>query len=188
MVAKKLDRDVRVHLHEYLRREVVKHPDTVVIDELTLQRKDGRIDVAVVDTHLRGYEIKSEADKLDRLARQTRIYGKVLDYLSIVVADKHLQHAVAAVPTFWGVYLWMPDIGVEVMREPTMNGAVQKTPLAQLLWRENALSLLKEHGVKKGLATKPKWWLWAHAAEVCSQDAIHAAVRQQLKTHRRLGN
>jgi len=167
---------------------VVKHPDTVIIDELTLQRKDGRVDVAVIDTHLRGYEIKSEADRLDRLTRQTRIYGKVLDYLSIVVADRHLHHAIGIVPRFWGVYLWTPNTGVGVIREPILNASVQKTPLAQLLWRENALSLLKEHGVQQGLSTKPKWWLWAHAAEVCSQDAIHAAVRHQLKTHRRLEN
>jgi hypothetical protein len=188
MVARKLDRDVRVHLHEYLRREVIKYPNTVVIDELTLQRKDGRIDVAVIDTQLRGYEIKSEADKLDRLARQTKIYSKVLDYLSVVVDDRHLNHAVKAVPDFWGVYVWMPGSGVGIIREPKLNLDVQKSSLAQLLWRDGALALLKEHNAQKGMSTQPKWRLWGKVAEACPHEAIHAAVLHQLKTHRRLEN
>ena len=186
MAVRKLDRDVRVNLHTYLRREVVKTADAVVIDELTLQRKDGRVDVAVVDSHLRGYEIKSESDKLARLARQVKIYGRVLDYLSVVVDDRHLDHAVKAVPEFWGVYVWYPDIGVGAIREPKQNADVQKLSLAQLLWRDNALSLLKEHDAHKGTSSQPKWRLWLKVAEACEQPAIHAAVLQQLKTHRRL--
>lgn len=188
MVARSLDRDVRVHLHEFIQREVVKSPDTVVINELTLQRKTGRIDVAVVDTQLRGYEIKSQADTLERLARQTRVYGKVLDYLSIVADDRHLQHAVKAVPEFWGVYVWLPGSGVGVIREPRLNIDVDKSALAQLLWRDDALMLLKEHDAHKGMSSKPKWALWSKIATACPHAAIHAAVLHQFKTHRRLEN
>jgi hypothetical protein len=186
MAVKNLDRHVRVHLHAYLQSEVVKTPDAVVIDELSLQRKIGRVDVAVVDSHLRGYEIKSEADKLDRLARQTVIYGQVLDYLSVVVDDRHLAHAVKAVPKFWGVYVWFPDSGVGLIREPKKNVTVQKAPLTQLLWRDSAIALLKEHDAAKGVSAQAKWRLWLRIAETCSQEAIHAAVLQQFKTHRRL--
>lgn len=182
------DRDVRVHLHEYLHREVVKSTDTAVINELTLQRKHGRIDVAVVDTQLRGYEIKSEADKLDRLDRQTEIYGKVFDYLSIVVDDRHLGHAVKAVPLFWGVYVWFPDSGVGVIREPRLNLDVDKKSLAQLLWKEDAIELLKEHNAYKGMSTKSKWHLWAKVFDACPHAAIHAAVLHQYKAHRRQEN
>lgn len=186
MAVKSLDRDVRTHLHEYLRREVIKDHDAVVIDELTLQRKDGRIDVAVVDSRLRGYEIKSEADKLTRLAKQTKIYGRVFDQLSVVVDDRHLQQVVKEVPKFWGLYLWLPDTGVGVVREPTQNPEIHKLSLAQLLWRDVAMSLLKEHDAHKGMASKPKWCLWPRIAEVCSHDAIHSAVLNQFKNHRRL--
>jgi hypothetical protein len=186
MVVKNRDSDVRVHLHEYLRREVVKDKDAVVIDELTLQRKDGRIDVAVVDSRLRGYEIKSEADKLTRLTRQTKIYGKVFDQLSVVVDDRHLQHVVKEVPEFWGLYLWLPETGIGVVREPSQNPEVHKLSLAQLLWRDTALSLLKEHNAHKGMASKPKWRLWPCVAETCAHEAIHSAVLSQFKSHRRL--
>ncbi len=186
MAVKNLDRHVRVHLHAYLQSEVVKTPDAVVIDELTLQRKIGRVDVAVVDSHLRGYEIKSEADKLDRLARQTVIYGQVLDYLSVVVDDRHLHQAIAAVPKFWGVYVWFPDSGVGLIREPKKNTRVEKVALTQLLWRDSAIALLKEHNADKGASSQAKWRLWPRVAEACELEAIHAAVLHQFKTHRRL--
>jgi len=186
MAVKNRDGDVRAHLHEYLRREVVKDQDTVVIDELTLQCKDGRIDVAVVDSQLRGYEIKSEADKLSRLTRQTKIYGRVFDQLSVVVDDRHMQQVVKEVPAFWGLYLWLPEVGVGVVREPTQNPEVHKLSLAQLLWRDSAMSLLKTHNAHKGMSSQPKWKLWPRIAEVCPQESIHSAVLSQFKNHRRL--
>lgn len=186
MAVRKLDRDVRIHLHEYLKREVAAAPDAVIIDELTLQRKDGRIDVAVASKHLHGYEIKSEADKLDRLKRQVRVYSKVFDYLSVVVDDRHLADVVHKIPEYWGVYVWFPDRGVGIIRVPQLNADVKKTALTQLLWKENALQMLRDVGSSKGTSNMPKWRLWSKVEEACTHAAIHTAVLNQMKNHRRL--
>ncbi len=195
MAEKVLDKHVRTNLHEYLLKGEAGKPDAVIIDELVLQRKDGRADVAVVNDYLHCYEIKSDADKLSRLKRQVRVYGKVFDYLSVVVTEKHLALATKAVPKFWGVYCWFPKspiferaAEVCVVREPTPNLEVQVAALSQLLWKDSALELLKEVGITRGWLTKPKWKVWKHVQENCTQAQIHAAVITQLKTHRRLAS
>jgi hypothetical protein len=175
-----LDKHVRTSLHAHLKRETVV--DDVVINELDLQRKDARIDVAVVTHVLHGYEIKSEADKVDRLPRQVEMYGKVMDYLNIVVDSSHLKAALRLVPVYWGVYIWTRELGVQKLRDSKLNIDTDKRALAQMLWREAAVQLLIEQGVTGRDLTKPKAMLWESIAAVCSHQKIHAAVVNQLRT------
>lgn len=183
---KALDRDVRASLHAFLGGTVASLPGSVIIDELTLQRKDGRIDVAVVNTLLHGYEIKSQADTLERLDRQMPIYGKVFDYLSVAVDARHLKLVQKKIPAFWGVHVWLPKAGIAVVRPPQRNSEVSKKALVQMLWREEALALLTSIGEEKGITSKPKWALWEKIEKVCEILDVHYAVREQLRGHRRL--
>lgn len=189
MPEKNLDKHVRESLHVYLKKELA--PDAAVIDELVLHRKDGRADVVVVSDTLHCYEIKSDSDRLDRLKRQVRVYGKVFDYLSVVTTEKHFDHALKAVPAYWGAFIWYPSelIGgaatVLQMRRPTLNVATHLPSLTQLLWKGTALRLLQEVDTIKGLSARPKWFIWARVQEVCTQAQIHQAVVHQLKNHRR---
>lgn len=191
MAEKVLDKHIRESLHDYLRNDVAKAPGAVVIDELVLQGKDGRADVAVVNDSFHCYEIKSDADTLDRLKRQIRVYGKVFDYLSVVVTEKHFDKAVKALPAYWGTYIWYPkEVFVSApkvveMRAPTLNQLSDKTSLTQLLWRDTALTLLREVGAEKGVTSKPKWFLWKHIQNTCTYPQVHKAVMDQYKTHRR---
>lgn len=192
MVEKVLDKHIRESLHTYLRNDIASAPGSVVIDELVLQQKDGRADVAVVNDHFHCYEIKSDADTLERLKRQVKVYGKVFDYLSVVVTEKHFDKAAKALPKHWGTHIWFPkEVFVSApkvveMRAPTLNPGVQISSLTQLLWRDSALALLREVGAAKGVTTRPKWFLWKHIQETCTHPQVHHAVMRQYKTHRRL--
>ena len=195
MADKVLDKHVRKSLHEYLRKASgeASKPDAVLIDELVVQRKNGRVDVAVVNAHLHCYEIKSDADTLTRLQRQVRVYGKVFDYLNVVVTDKHLALARAAVPSFWGIHVWFPKSvlfnrpdEVLLVQNPELNPEVDAASLTQLLWKPTALELLRTQNAEKGWLTKPKWAVWRRVQDVCTVQQIHDAVCVQYKTHRRL--
>lgn len=191
MPEKNLDKHVRESLHVYLRKGIASEPGAVVVDELVLHRKDGRADVAVVSDHLHCYEIKSDSDKLDRLKRQVRVYGKVFDYLSVVTTEKHFDHALKALPAYWGAFIWYPSAAtggsatVLQLRRPSLNEGTHLPSLTQLLWKDTAMRLLKDADAAKGLSARPKWFLWSRVQEVCTQPQIHQAVVQQLKNHRR---
>src|ERR1041385_6728535 len=90
-----LDKHMRVSLHDFLRKTLMQEPGSMLIDELSFSvgRKEGRIDVCVVNSHLHCFEIKSDGDMngLQRLSRiQIRLYGQIMDYLSVVITPKYL--------------------------------------------------------------------------------------------------
>ncbi|WP_416193097.1 hypothetical protein [Nitrobacter sp. TKz-YC01] len=60
----------RSALHAKRLRRVKSHPNTLVFDELDLAHARSRIDVAVINSCIRGYEIKSAKDNLDPFARR----------------------------------------------------------------------------------------------------------------------
>ena len=66
------DANIRSALHAKRLRRARSQPDTLVIDELGLAHAKSRIDVAVINGCIHGYEIKSAKDTLDRLATPDR--------------------------------------------------------------------------------------------------------------------
>jgi hypothetical protein len=77
--------------------------DTHVVHEMPLFSGFVRVDVAVVNGELSGFEIKSDCDTLARLDRQVRAYRKVFDRLTVVTTDRHAKHVQARVPEWCGI-------------------------------------------------------------------------------------
>lgn len=189
-----LDKHVRETLHAYLQAGPAAAPDVSVIDELPVSAgwEDGRVDVVVVNSHMHGYEIKSDADDLERLARrQIRIYSKVMDFVSLVVTSKHVKAAEKAIPTWWGLLEYRyPLSGIHggrifEHRSATSSPETDAKCLVRLLWRNRAVELLQKAGKASGISSKPKSALHARILEACSHEEIHAAVCSQFKEHRR---
>ena len=81
-------------------------------DDLILQEfacKAARIDIAVVNGALHGFEIKSDCDSLDRLSTQIAEYGKIFDFVTLVAGRKLLDYGKATIPKWWGVMLATGD-------------------------------------------------------------------------------
>ena len=97
------DITMRLALRAKLLEKQADEPDTVLLEELGLCRGCVRVDIAVVNGSLCGYEIKSDADNLHRLATQVDVYSKVLDRATLVVGQRLLTGALDAVPSWWGV-------------------------------------------------------------------------------------
>src|SRR6266849_4052905 len=77
--------------------------ETVIFDELGVQHGVARIDLAVVNGELHGFELKSDRDTLARLPEQVESYGRVFDRVTLVVGERHVRGAVDLVPDWWGV-------------------------------------------------------------------------------------
>ena len=179
------DRDIRAALWELLQKNHADDRDTLVLDELGICEGETRADVAVVNGSLSAFEIKSDRDTLTRLPRQVEVYQRVFDVVTVIVGGRYVERIVDIVPNDWGVIQAVPaeeSVKLKPFREPKKNDAVDPFSLAQLLWRDEALALLEDRGLARGLRSKPRRVLWQAIAEQLSLVEVSEAVRVQLKT------
>ena len=120
----------------------------VLLEELGLCRGRVRVDLAVVNGQMHGYEIKSDCDRLSRLDVQAEIYTKVFDRVTLVVGDRHLEQGMVAVPAWWGVLHARHSasgLRFNSVRRSKKNPNRDPRSLVELLWLDDAIRLLEEH-------------------------------------------
>jgi len=177
------DQEIRDAL---LRRLERKHAGTATLflEELGLCRHEVRIDVAVVNGSLHGYEIKSDLDSLGRLERQAQRYGMVLDRMTLVLGERHLRRAPRLVPPWWGVIVARRRLDepiFSVLRTGRVNPSRSSRAIAELLWRDEALALLEARESAHGVRGKPRSEIWDRLSQTYSLKEISFAVRTRLK-------
>jgi len=165
------------------RRLQIEHggtPDTLVIEELGLRHGLARIDLAVVNGSLHGFEIKSGCDRLTRLPTQARVFSEVLDRVTLVLAERHVGGALQVVPEWWGLLTATcgdREVVFSEVRKGGTNPAPDQVALAKLLWRDEALVFLNTIGQGAGYATKPRAAVYARLATVTTRPELKARVR-----------
>ena len=177
------DRDIRTSLRNQLKSH---HDigDTLLIDELGLCQGSARVDIAVVNGTLGGYEIKSESDTLYRLPNQVRVYSQIFDYVTIVASRLHVEKIGTLIPEWWGITEVVSENGqlnFDVIRRAHTNPSVDPYSLAQLLWRDEVATILMDLGFTKGFSGKPRHLLWKKLIESQTLDDLRMCVRQTLK-------
>jgi hypothetical protein len=179
------DRDVRQALHRKVLKEHHGDANTLVLDELGLRHGTCRVDVAVVNGYLHGYEIKSDSDTLSRLPGQIQIYGAVLDHATLVVGERYLRDAKDMVPGWWGIRVATagPRGGITFKTEQPYqtNPSIDPLALAELLWRPEAVEVLRMRGCAPGVLRKPRKFLYSYLAETIELNELRDLVRRQLK-------
>lgn len=178
------DLDVRQVLREQLQSYFAHDPNTRIIEELGICQGSVRIDVAVANCALHGYEIKSAADTLQRLPAQADAYSRIFDHMTLVTASCHLDLTLQIIPSWWGIVRAI-DIGASVQLEPLReaepNPGGDLYSVAQLLWREEALDELERLGYAKGFKSKPREFVWKRLVEVADPGYLREQVRTRLK-------
>jgi hypothetical protein len=180
------DIDIRRALRVEIKRLHSGEPDTLIVEELGLCQGIARVDLAVVNGSVHGYEIKSEQDTLARLPNQKDIYNRALDFVTIVAAPAHVHGVDKVVPPWWGVWIVIEDrdkgvLRLERSRKPRRNPGIDPFALAQLLWRDEALQALTDHGLATGLRSKPREELWRRLASDVKVEELGDIVRERLK-------
>lgn len=178
------DIDVRQALRAQTLVKFYADPHSRVVEEMGLCEGSSRIDIAVVNGSLHGFEIKSESDTLIRLAQQAKAYGQVFDHMTIVLGSNHLKAAVRRVPKWWAIAVAEPkDAGLKIVsyRKGTRNKKPSAYHIAQLLWRDEALTILSELKLDKGLKSKPRTEIWSALACALPIRKLQARVRDTLK-------
>ena len=133
------DKDIREPFHNWLRE---KHPDlldTKIFHEFPIPRPSARVDIAVVNGQLSGFEIKSDADTLGRLPRQVASFNCVFDRMAIVTTRRHLDSVLRIVPEWWGVCVARDDGTFKERRKGRVNRKQNIKSVLYLLSKEELL-------------------------------------------------
>lgn len=175
------DADIRSALHAKRLRRAKSHPDTLVIDELGLAHARSRIDVAVINGCIHGYEIKSAKDNLDRFATQIDIYRQTLQKLTLVTAPKHVAGIMDRAPEWCGVLAAEQGsrggVSFQVLRNPVANPDIDPVMMAHLLWRNEVIELLSQAGCPPKDLRRPRRQLYEILCEAMTLREITASIR-----------
>lgn len=175
------DADIRQALHAKRLRHLRARPDTLVIDELGLAHAKSRIDVAVINGCIHGYEIKSAKDTLDRFDTQIEIYRQTLQKLTIVAAPKHVDSIMTHAPEWCGVLIAAqgPRGGItfRVLRSAVANPDIDPVMMAHLLWRDEVIELLDGAGFAAKDLRWPRKKLYEMLCDAMTLPEITASIR-----------
>ena len=178
------EKSLRRSLHRRLITKYQSEPGTLIVDELGLCQGSARVDVAVINSQLHGYEIKSELDSLRRLGAQADLYSKVFDRVTLVCSVRHVSNALEIIPSWWGVLRVISttqNLAFEFVRAEQDNPDRDARAMAEFLWSEAAMALLEQRQALRGLRGKPRAALWDKICELLSIDELAAAVCAHLK-------
>lgn len=180
------DQLIRSSLIKELDKKCLADPNTKVIQELGITHGAARVDIAVVNGVIHGYELKSDKDTLARLPNQIEIYNTVLDKVTLVVGKKHLHEAIKIVPDWWGITLAKINqseapVKFCTIRKPRKNKKQDNVAIAALLWREEALNILEQIGQASGMRSKNRKAIYQRLAKVCDDYTLKLKVRDQLR-------
>lgn len=165
--------------------EHVDSSDTLLIEEFSIYGGANRADLAALNGVSHGYEIKSDRDTLSRLPQQVSAYGAIFERATLVTAPRHLRAARKMIPRWWGIVEATSVVGCSValerIRESKPNPKPHPESIAALLWRSEALALLSNLGLDKGMRSKPMGDLVVRLALEVPIDRLSVSVREALR-------
>lgn len=177
---------IRSALYRKKLRRLQAMPDTLVIYELGLAHAKSRIDVAVINGCVHGYEIKSGQDTLNRLPSQIKTYQDTVEKLTIVCASKHVDGVTKLAPTWCGILEARQGprgaVHFHTVRRGRRNPKVNPVMLAHLLWRPEVITLLSLCGLPAKNLRKPRKQLYELLAERLTLKEITASIQEFMQT------
>jgi hypothetical protein len=160
--------------------------DTLIVQELGLSHGKSRVDIAIINGHIRGVEIKAEADSLARLPRQVEAYGKVVDRATLIASSRHMPAALELLPEWWGaIVAKRAENGAVIFRRlrgDRINSHTDAISLARLLWRDEVREVLSSLGCEARLLRAPRNVLYGELARRLPKARLASLVRATLKS------
>lgn len=176
------DKRIREALYRKKFARISQSSKTLIIDELGLLHARARVDIAVINGCIHGYEIKSEADTLKRFDHQLATYSTCLEKLTVVCAERHLTEVYSLAPKWCGILLVTkgPRSGLDfiVVRRPQMNPGLDRLKLAHLLWRPEVIDLLTRLDAPRALLKKSRVDMYHFVAQRLSASEISDYVHE----------
>lgn len=163
--------------------------DTRIVNEMPISSGYVRADVATLNGHIAGFEIKSDHDSLKRLNRQIRAYASIFDRVTIVTTERHVKAVLKDTPQWCGVVVARRAAGEIILysrRDAMANPDWDIRAVLALLWQSELRQLGKAHGVARASGL-PKDVIIAALTRHAPADALREASIGILKARPRHG-
>lgn len=114
----------KCHRHEYVYKTAITHK--ILLGAHSLQTASMltefrvgkcKADVAILNGTSTVYEIKSERDRLDRLAAQVHAYRQAFAKVNVITGENHLSPVLASVPSDVGVLVLTDRFQISTIRD-----------------------------------------------------------------------
>lgn len=176
-----------VELRDALRERLVGMlgQQALIMEELGIENGAARIDMAVIDDSLSGYEIKSDFDNSHRLYNQIHSYNRVFEHIYIVTGSQSGEEIEPFLPSWWGIMRAKRDsegvVTLWELRASTYNSGVDPYSLLSFLKREEINQLGMQYELPTKIIKGGKFALTEKLAETLPIDSIRASVLEFLK-------
>lgn len=179
-----LDPDIRAALVAKRLKPHTRRSDALLVHELGLAHARRRVDIAVINGDIHGFEIKSAQDRLDRLPSQLEVYTRSLHRLTLVVAARHVQCALEIIPPWCGVLKVLVGIrgGIrfESVRRARKNPSVDPYIVAHLLWRNEVQNILSKRGTQPAVLRAPRAELYKLLVQKTPESQLTEMIRTAM--------
>ena len=175
---------IRSALKKRLENNHVRDERVRIIEEFGVQHGVARIDIAVVNGIMHGYEIKSDQDTLQRLPEQMSVFNSVFDRVTLVVGKSHLYGSINIIPDWWGIVVAKVDsnnvVTFNTIRGGENNKGQDRISVARLLWRDEALKILEAAGKASGVYSKSRNNIYERLSSILDQKNLGNKVRETI--------
>jgi len=182
------DRDVRALVLKTVLSDHAKDLDTRIVEELGLEHGSSRVDIAVVNGFLHGFELKSDADNLLRLPRQIEAYSRSLDRATLVVGSEHHAVAQAMLPHWWGIKVVLASgkgaLKLETHRRVRNNPDPSLFHMAHLMWRNEVVEVLRTGGASSKELSLNRVGLYRLFVDSFQPGDVRRYIREALKSRK----
>lgn len=179
------DLDIRAALHTKKLCAYRAAPNTLVVDELGLSHAKVRIDIAVINGCVHGYEIKSSLDTLYRLPVQLGLYSQCLEKVTFVCAPQHVDGIAKLTPAWCGIIEAKKGergaVSFKRLRRTGSNPGIDPVQLAHLLWRGEAATLLTSLNPDRTVKKRSRKELYSELAAIMTVPQLTAAIRESMQ-------
>jgi hypothetical protein len=184
-MSKLTEHTIREACRARLDRQFASDDSTLIIEEFGVLGGQRRVDVAAINGHFHGFEIKSDLDNLKRLAGQSEKYGLVFDYLTVICSEKYLASADEILPKHWGLLrarqTKQGHVATNYIRRPKINRETDSAFVFHLLWKEEMVSVLTEFGAPASVRCASKQAMAEYVSRNISKSKVSELVRGKLK-------
>ena len=175
------DNEIRRAFHAKKLAAYHNHPGTIVIDELGVAHGKNRIDIAVVNGCIHGYEIKSSKDNLYRFSSQLETYAPCFERLSVVSAENHIEELRQKTPDWCGIILAEKGprggISFSTVRRSKKNPDVDIVAMAHFLWKKETIELFVNLGADKDMLQGARGNLYKHLSKMITIPELSSKIK-----------
>lgn len=168
-----LDKDIREPLFDYLDERYGK---VRTFEEKVILKSRADV-IAITDSKIIGFEIKSDNDTYTRLKRQIPDYERFCDCCYIVVGQSHI-HVEEHVPEHWGIIVVNSEnviVDRDAMPSPRVNLILQ----LDMLWRNELYNIQLKEGLPK-LSNWRRVQIYDRLIKTAGEEKIKQDLVEQL--------